>query len=522
MPHALHRLALAAALVLCSALASAPVLPAAAAGGGVFTVNTANDSNTPNDNELSLREAIEIADGALTGPFSPAEQIHMANCTFDAGHNIGNACGGGHNLIQFTPTLTQVKLTAGLPGITVTAVTVNGAVNTGQIIINGQGLADDAFDVSADQFTLENAALINLTAYPVFSNHAIKGLVLANNNLGVPPGAASCSDPRLTQRNFTQVYLAFGGGSGAPGGGSAYLTGNLIGCSAHEALVISTSPYSYIGQAKDGAPGPNWIGTDPAGHDLNNVEWGVLICCTAGAHGDQVLGNVIKYNGWDGIELSGATNAVVSGNELASNGGAGLRVEDSSLGLLSDNDSHDNLSSGIWLTGTQTVTNTISGGALHSNGAAGISEGAGAANNIWRLLSVYANQGLGIDKNDNGLPDATDNLAITGAIATGQGISVSGTITGTFLPGFYNYQVDVYALARDPSGFGEGQRWIGAAPVAGNRGWALLDPSRAGCYTAVLTLTGINLLLGHNLSFEFARNFGACHYYLDLPLLRRG
>jgi len=536
--------ALAVVLVAFSALASPWARPAAATGGGTFTINTSNDSNTPGDNELSLREAIEVADGSLLGPFSAAERAQMANCTFDAGHNIGNSCGGGNNLIKFNPTLTEARLTATLPTITANGITVDGAVNSGQIVINGQALAADAFDVSASQFTLRNAAVINLTGYAVWSNAAIKGLVLANDNLGVPPGAGSCSDPRLVQRNFTQVYLSGGAGTAAAGDGTAYLTDNVIGCSAHEAIVLSNVAYIYVGQARTGAPGRNWIGSDASGHDLGSVEWGILVCCSGLTHDVRVLGNVIAHSGWDGInlaqspantfsgnviaqsgwngiDLAQSSSNMLSGNVLAGNGIAGVKLEDSDLTTLTDNDIYNNLSSGIWLTGTQTLTTTISGGALHDNGAAGISEGNGATDNTWHRLSAYNNAGLGIDKNDNGLPDATDALAITSTVATSQGISVTGTITGTFLPVFYSYQVELYALAPDPSGYGEGRRWIGATTIANNRTWSVLDPSRAGCYTAVVTLNGVNFLTGHNVSYEFAANFGACIYDLNLPLVRR-
>jgi parallel beta-helix repeat protein len=534
-------------LVALAALAPAPVHPAAAAGGGTFTVDTANDSNTPGDSELSLREALEIANGTLLGPFSAAERAQMANCTFDAGHNIGNDCGGGNNLIKFTPTLTEARLTAALPTITAGGITVDGAVNSGQVVIDGQALADDAFDVSASHFTLENAALINLTGYPVNSNAAIKGLVLANDNLGVPPGALSCSDPRIIQRVFTPVYLRLGAGTDAAGDGTAYLTGNVIGCSAHEAIVLSDIANVYVGLAKNGAPGRNWIGTDLSGHDLGSVEWGIDMCCSAAVHDNQVLGNVIAHNAWDGIELALGTTNTISGNviahsgwngidlsqstantlsvnELASNGGAGVKVEDSRLTALTDNDIHDNLSSGIWLTGTQTVTTTISGGAVHGNGAAGLTEGNGATNNTWHNLSTYNNGGLGIDKYNNGLPDATGALSVTNFITTSQGLSVTGRFSGLYFPSWFAYQVEVYALAPDPSGYGEGQRYIGTTfvqPGLPKPTWSVLDPSRAGCYTAVLTLNGLSTLTGHNDSYEFAANFGACRYYQRLPLVQR-
>ena len=114
--------------------------------------------------------------------------------------------------------------------------------------------------------------------------------------------------------------------------------------------------------------------------------------------------------------------------------------------------------------------------------------------------------------------------SVTNVITTSQGLSVTGQFSGLYFPGLYAYQVEVYALAPDPSGYGEGQRYIGTTfvqPGVPKPTWSVLDPSRAGCYTAVLTLNGLGVLTGHNTSFEFTANFGACTYYLNLPLVRR-
>src|SRR5450759_5084281 len=61
-----------------NSIRSGPVI--AASGGGIFTVNTANDSNTVGDSELSLREAIQIANATLLGPFSVAERGQLSGC----------------------------------------------------------------------------------------------------------------------------------------------------------------------------------------------------------------------------------------------------------------------------------------------------------------------------------------------------------------------------------------------------------------------------------------------------------
>jgi parallel beta-helix repeat protein len=514
-------------LVALSALAPARARPVAAAGGGTFTVDTAHDSNTPGDSELGLREAIAIANGSLLGPFSLAEKTHLQGCTFNGSGNITNNCGGGHNLIRFTPTLTQVLLATRPDTITVDSLTLDGAVDAGQIVIDGQNQADNGFMVAADQFTLKNAAVINLRSagngVAVESVTAHKGLLLLHDSLGVPPGAASCNDPRLISRNANGVLLENGAGTGAPGDGTAYLADNVIGCSGGSGVNLIDTNNVYVGQTPDGAPSRNWIGADASGHDLGNQGEGVEFCCSLAAHDNQLTGNTIAHNAGGGVQLNVGTANTLSGNDVAGNGVAGVLLVNSAATTLASNDLHDNAGPGLWLAGGLTTGTAISGGAIHGNGAAGITEGAGVQYNTWRQLGIYDNFGLGIDKNDNGLPDATGTLSLTNVITTSQGLSVTGQLNGLYVPGLYGYQVEVYALAPDPSGYGEGRRYIGTTliqPGLPKPKWSLLDPGWAGCYTAVLTLNNLSHP-ADSTSFEFAANLGRCASLLYLPLVRR-
>ncbi len=170
-----------------------------AIGGGTFTVNTANDSNTVGDGELSLREAIQIANGTLLGPFSVAERGQLSGCTFDAFGNISNNCGGGNNLIQFTPTLTQVMLNGRLPNTTADNITITGQVNSGRLIVNSTA-NDLGFWVGSNNVDVSWMAIINTTdPIGVNSGTALKGLRFHDNYLGITPDMTSCADPRLVR-----------------------------------------------------------------------------------------------------------------------------------------------------------------------------------------------------------------------------------------------------------------------------------------------------------------------------------
>src|SRR5258706_9863279 len=67
----------------------APVL--AGPPGGTFTVNTTTDTNV-RDAVLSLREAVLVANGTLTGTFTSLEQSQLAGCSFSTG-DINGGCG---------------------------------------------------------------------------------------------------------------------------------------------------------------------------------------------------------------------------------------------------------------------------------------------------------------------------------------------------------------------------------------------------------------------------------------------
>ena len=111
-------------------IVSAPHLLLAAPAAGTFVVNTASDAYSP-DSVLSLREALAVANGTLTGTFTANEQILLGGCTFDGGGYITGGCGAGiadtisfDAGLGFRPTIT---LTAVLPAINDTAsTTING------------------------------------------------------------------------------------------------------------------------------------------------------------------------------------------------------------------------------------------------------------------------------------------------------------------------------------------------------------------------------------------------------------
>jgi parallel beta-helix repeat protein len=485
--------------------------PAAATGGGPFLVTTASDSDTRGDDVISLREAIEVADGTLTGPFDASEQTVLSGCFFDVSGFITNACGGGNNTIRFSSVLTQVMVNGRLPEMNTSHVLVDGQVNSGRVIVNSTA-NDLAFWLGADDQTVENVTIINANSpIGVVSNIALKQLHIANNYLGVLPDTTSCSDPRIVRKPDFGIILFDGSGSAAPGDGSAYIYGNTIGCANYDGIAISNLSYVYVGQDANGNNVPNHIGVNAGGKALPNGSanaGGISLCCGGQPQNNVIISNTIANNMSYGIDLETSSNNLISGNDIHHNGKVGILLTSSSNVAMPGNTVHDNIGPGVWFTGTQTTSNVISYGAYYNNKATGITEGGGASNNAWRLMSIYNNFGLGIDKGDNGMPDPPP-VSIDTITRTHGTVTVTGQYLGTiYLTN--NYNIDLYRVAYDRTGYGEGRSYVGSATVTWGipltNQWTIVDPTgRSSCYTAVLTIVDIG---GTNASSEYTADAG--------------
>jgi len=499
---------------------SGPAQAAPRVGWGIFTVNTANDSNTRNDAEFSLREAIQVANGTLTGPFSAVEQAQMAGCIFNAGL-ITNACGGGNNTIQFAASLTEVALNGRLDVLSAVGVIINGQVNAGRVVLNST-VRDFAFFIAANYTTVKNFTIINASS-PIMlaSDRALKGTKIFNNYLGVTPGLVSCSSAPIVRRPDFGFILFMGSGSAAPGEGTVYVYNNVLGCATADGIYMRNVSFAHIGEDASGAPAGNWIGLDPVGgHALPNGNSGVRLVGTTLTKTNRVVHNIIANNLSHGVSLQltdPVSGNTISGNTIRHNQMAGIKLDNAGSNTLATNIIHDNGSSGIWLSGASSIANAISGGEIYANGAAGITEGGGAAKNTWVTMSTHDNFGLGIDKGDNGLVDAPP-LTIDAVTNAGGVTTVSGTYTGRASLTILN-RIHLYRLAWDASGYGEGRSYVGSAtltnisPVT----WQIIDPAGPGCYTAVVTEIWMRIPTDNN-SSEFSKDF-YCQTFL--PMLRK-
>jgi hypothetical protein len=250
---------------------------------------------------------------------------------------------------------------------------------------------------------------------------------------------------------------------------------NLIGGGPGQRNVISGNSYVGIGiatgccAASSNTIQGNYIGTNVLGSGaLGNHGQGIFLSSLA--NNSVILNNVISGNlGW-GIELAGATNTIIRGNKIGANA-AGTGALGNRLGGIA-------IDSGA-------NTNTIGGTANGQPNNISYNRGVGVwvvdaltVNNRIQHNSIFANTALGIDlgpdgvtPNDLGDPDAgpnqTQNFPVLTS-ATGSTFVITGRLNS--MPA-HTYTVEFFsspAATCDPSGYGEGRKFLGSKLVTTN------------------------------------------------------
>ena len=223
----------------------------------------------------------------------------------------------------------------------------------------------------------------------------------------------------------------------------------------------------------------NYVGTNAAGNAaLANGSSGVLVVGSGTIVGGASAGagNLISGNGL-GVALGVAAQTFVQGNLIGTDvsGTAfipnftGVRIFYSQFNTIGGvapsarNVIAGNLGTGIQIFGFATTNNAVSGNSIHDNGALGIDLDAD-----------------GVSPNDAADGDSGSNFlqnfpVLTSATLTGGVTKVAGTLNSTALTKF---RVEFFSNdACDPSGFGEGARFLGSTDVttdaAGNASFAV-------------------------------------------------
>lgn len=266
-------------------------------------------------------------------------------------------------------------------------------------------------------------------------------------------------------------------------GGTTPGTGNLISGNNGSGVFMQSAAQGNLVQG-------NLIGTNVNGTSaLGNTDSGVYL--TTGATANAIGGtstaarNVISANAAGVAFVSSATtDNVVQGNFIGTDVSGNNPLGNSGEGIRFANGAHGNIIGGVSLGAANRI-------AFNSTAGVGLSCCGSEAGdgNVIRGNAIWANDGLGIDldadgvtPNDLGDGDSGPNELQNYPILAGAISGVETTITGTLNShGDTPYIVDFYANSScDPSGYGEGERFLGNAIVttdgSGNTGFVVTLP----------------------------------------------
>jgi titin len=252
-------------------------------------------------------------------------------------------------------------------------------------------------------------------------------------------------------------------------------SGNTIGgTTAGARNVISANERGiYISAATGNLVQGNYIGTDISGSlKRGNVGVGLRI---EDSVTNTVRDNVIAGNGAEGIDVPGSSGNVLQANRIGVSATGDGDLGNGGDGILLEGTSSHNLIGG----GLSTLGNIIA-----HNGGNGVTVGGTindtAVANTISHNSIYANALLGIDLGNDGVTanDAGDNdtgpnglqnvPVLTATLSSSDVIVIQGTLNS--VPNT-NMTLEFFSnRVCDPSGYGEGEGFLGPALVTTDAG----------------------------------------------------
>jgi titin len=354
-------------------------------------------------------------------------------------------------------------------------VAISGGAQSNIIGTNGDGIADTAE---------RNLISGNLGSGVVIEGAGTDANVIAGNYIG--------TDATGTQAlaNQTHGVIVSAGasfnivGTNGDGVGDA-AERNVISGNGFEGVVLSDSG------TQDNAVAGNYIGTDVTGtaaigNGANPASWpstGVLIFSDAsrnriGTNGDGVADaaerNVISGNYGMGVFVGFGTTTsenVIAGNYIGTDASGGTALGNSYNGVM------------LWA-GAQGTRIGADGSHVDAAGEGNVIAfnqngvvilGDSTVSNSIRQNSIFSNTGLGIDLGSDGVspnhaggpvtgPNRFENFPVLNLVTAGNTTRVVGTVQGSANS---TLTIDFYSnLAADPSGYGQGRRYLGSTVVS--------------------------------------------------------
>jgi hypothetical protein len=359
------------------------------------------------------------------------------------------------------------------------------------------------------------------------SNNTIGGSTSAARNIisgnGGNGGLIQGGSGNVVQGNFigTDVTGKVALGNAASGVSVSGSSNNTIGGTDTNApgaplagagnLISGQANFGTAGIAIGGSSGNaiqgNYVGTDVTGsHAIANM-FGLVVESGASANRIGTTGlsdygdrNVISGNVQNGVAIifAGSSQNVLGGNFIGTdatgsqplgNGGAGVAIgwtaQNNQIGGLGPlvntlpNTIAFNGLSGVWVisdstTGANTTSNSIRGNSIHDNAGLGID--LGGDYDLSNLTPVPGPDGVTPnDTEGHAAPNNPNNFQDFPILAAAVSSTTDTSITGTFRSGTVYGQpfepneaitLDFYANpAADPSGYGQGETWLGSTTV---------------------------------------------------------
>jgi hypothetical protein len=325
---------------------------------------------------------------------------------------------------------------------------------------NGTGISTQGASTTIGGTASGAGNLISGNQSPGISSSGPNALI-EGNRIGID------STGLVALGNGIGVTIAGGNATGTHLGGTAVGAGNVIVANKLNGVVLSTSGVTVEG---------NFIGTDASGAAIVGFGNGQFGAFTA-----------ILVNGNNNVIGGTAAGA---GNVIAHNFGNGVTV-----------------------TGTTSSGNTIRGNSIFDNNATAGAPGLGI--HLGSGMAVTANDACDADTGPNGMQNYP---AVTSASAGGGNLTIGGTLDST-ASGLY--QIDLYLTSCEPSGYGEGQHYLGSTTAS-------TDGSCHGSFNATLPIVGSGRSVtatatdASGNTSEFSADFAvggslALHYYTLPP-----
>jgi hypothetical protein len=280
---------------------------------------------------------------------------------------------------------------------------------------------------------------------------------------------------------------------------------NLVSCNYAEGVGIANCP---PGDVFNNVVLGNYIGTDVTGTvDFGNVHDGVYI--GEGAHDNAIDMNLISGNDFEGVCIVGyAALQINTYRNVVIQNIIGLDINLSPLPNTMDGVSigqYGNLYQGGFANANVVDTNIIA-----HNGGNGVTVWEHSAtttncdSNYITRNNMYSNGGLGIDLNDDGVtpndttdPDQGPNEEvnfprITSAVynsGSGQTL-IQGTLDIDTPPN--QALIEVFQAAVDPTGYGEGNIYLGVTSPDGAGNWSIMVTGLVNGNYVTATATDMN------------------------------